>query len=86
MLNICLKTGVFILHKEGEAMRFGDYLSKEQKQQLNKMASKHKPRKAKVQSKPKHKKQEDISFSELERMMGKYRDTYTRRNGAVMRK
>ncbi|MEH7249153.1 hypothetical protein V7114_20550 [Neobacillus niacini] len=71
-------------------MRLGDYLSKEQKQQLNKMVSQSKPRRGKGPDKPKPndkpKKQEDLSFRDIEDLMGTRRDTYKRVNGAVRRK
>lgn len=54
-------------------MRFEDHLSKEQKQQLEKMRV------------PK-KKKEHFSRRELEELMGMNRDTYTRKNGAIRRK
>jgi hypothetical protein len=66
-------------------MRIADHLSKEQKQQLSKITPKKK-RKAKVQSKPKPKKKENLSFRDIEELMGTRRDTYERRNGAVRRK
>jgi hypothetical protein len=60
-------------------MRIADHLSKEQKQQLSKVTPKNK-RKVKVQSKPK--KKENLSFRDIEELMGTRRDTYERRNGA----
>jgi hypothetical protein len=75
----------FIFKREGEAMRLGDQLTKEQKQQLNKMVQ-SKPRKGKSPDKPKPKKKEDLSLRDIQELMGMNRDTYTRRNGAVRRK
>ncbi|MBT2735149.1 hypothetical protein [Bacillus sp. ISL-7] len=46
-------------------MRIGDRLSKEQKQQLNKMVSNPKPRKAEVRNKPKPKKQEKVDWADI---------------------
>jgi hypothetical protein len=66
-------------------MRIADHLSKEQKQQLSKMTPKKK-RKAKVQSKPKPNKKENLSFRDIEELMGTRRDTYERRNGAVRKR
>jgi hypothetical protein len=60
-------------------MRFEDHLSREQRQQLNKM----RPKPAKRKSK---RKQEHLSRREWEDIMGVHRDTYERRNGAVRRK
>jgi hypothetical protein len=51
-------------------MKLGNYLSKEQKQQLNQMAKGH----------------EKLSRKEWEDIMGKNRDIYKRVNGAVRRK
>ena len=67
-------------------MRIADHLSKEQKQQLRKIQTPKKKRKGKVQSKPKTKKKENLSFRDIEELMGTRRDTYERRNGAVRRK
>jgi hypothetical protein len=67
-------------------MRLGDQLSKEQKQQLNKMVNQPKPKKGEVPGKPMPKKKEDLSFRDIQELMGMNRDTYTRRNGAVRRK
>jgi hypothetical protein len=67
-------------------MRLGDQLSKEQKQQLNKMVNHSKPSRGKVSDKPKPKKKEDLSFKDIQELMGMNRDTYTRKNGAVRRK
>jgi hypothetical protein len=64
-------------------MRIADHLSKEQKQQLSKVTPKNK-RKVKVQSKPK--KKENLSFRDIEELMGTRRDTYERRNGAMRRR
>jgi hypothetical protein len=63
-------------------MRIADHLSKEQKQQLSKV---HTPKK-KRKGKPKPKKKENFSFRDIEELMGRYRDTYERRNRAVRRK
>jgi hypothetical protein len=60
-------------------MKFEDHLSKEQRQQLNKMRTKPSKRKTK-------RKQEHLSRREWEDIMGVYRATYERRNGAVRRK
>lgn len=60
-------------------MRLGDQLSKEQKQQLNKMAVSNKKQSHK-------KKTEQLSQRDWEELMGMNRDTYIRRNGAVRRK
>jgi hypothetical protein len=54
------------------AVRIEDRISKEQKQQLQKMKS------------PKNK--DNLSFRDIEELMGTRRDTYERRNGAVRRK
>jgi hypothetical protein len=60
-------------------MKIADHLSKEQKQKLSKITPKKK-RKAKP------KKKENLSFRDIEELMGTRRDTYERRNGAVRRK
>lgn len=52
-------------------MRFEDYLSKEQRQQLKKVSKK---------------KQEHLSRKDWEDLMGINRDIYTRKNGAWRRK
>jgi hypothetical protein len=57
-------------------MKFADHLSQEQKEQLEKAKS----------SKKKHKRKENLSFRDLEELMGTRRETYERRNGAVRRK
>jgi hypothetical protein len=62
-------------------MRIADHLSKEQKQQLSKITPKKKRK-----TKPKPKKKENLSFRDIEELMGTRRDTYERRNGAVRRK
>jgi hypothetical protein len=68
-------------------MKLGDQLSKEQKQQLNKMVSHSKPRRSKdAPDKPKPKKKEDLSFRDIQELMGTNRDTYKRVRGAVRRK
>ncbi|SMQ75930.1 hypothetical protein SAMN05444673_2572 [Bacillus sp. OV166] len=59
-------------------MRIADHLSKEQKQQLNKMRSSPK--------KKSRKKEEHLSQKDWEVLMGMNRDTYKRVNGAVRRK
>jgi hypothetical protein len=63
-------------------MRFADHLSKEQKQQLNKLGKLPE----KNLQKTKQKKKENLSFRGWEDIMGTRRDTYERRNGAVRRK
>jgi hypothetical protein len=60
-------------------MKFEDHLSKEQRQQLNKMRTKPSKRKTK-------RKQEHLSRRDWEDLMGMHMDTYERRNGAVRRK
>jgi hypothetical protein len=65
--------------QEGVEMRIADHLSKEQKQQLSKIQTPKKKRKAK----PKPKKKENLSFRDIEELMGTRRDTYERRNGAT---
>lgn len=62
-------------------MRIGDHLSKEQKQQLNKLATDHKQK-----PKTKSKKLENLSFRDWEDIMGTRRDTFERKNGAMRRK
>lgn len=62
-------------------MRIADHLSKEQKQQLNKL--KVQSPKKKQQKKIKKRKQERVNWPEI---MGINRDTYIRKNGAVRRK
>jgi hypothetical protein len=59
-------------------MRIADHLNKEQKQQLSKIQTPKKKRKAK--------KKENLSFRDIEELMGTRRDTYERRNGAMRRK
>jgi hypothetical protein len=54
------------------AVRIEDRISKEKKQQLQKMKS--------------PKKKEKLSTKDIEELMGTRRDTYERRNGAVRRK
>lgn len=66
-------------------MKIVDFLSKEQKQQLNKMAADNK-QKPITKRKIKPKKQEQLSQKDIEELMGMHMDTYTRRNGAVRRK
>jgi hypothetical protein len=61
-------------------MRIADHLSKEQKQQLNKMVSKQKPRKAKVQLNPKPKNQEKVDWEDL--MGSKNRGLRRKKGGA----
>jgi hypothetical protein len=56
-------------------MRIEDHLSKEQKQQLNNIGKKKKQKRKRKQAK--------VNWKEI---MGVYRDTYERRNGAVRRK
>jgi hypothetical protein len=63
-------------------MRIADHLSKEKKQQLNNMQTPKKKRKGK----PKTKKKENLSFRDIEELMGTRRDTYERRNGAMRRR
>lgn len=60
-------------------MQIRDYLTKEQKQQLNKI-------KTSPQKKKKRKRKENLSFNDWQEIMGVSRDIYTRRNGAVRRK
>lgn len=78
--------GAFYFAKKGDVMKFADHLSKEQKQQLDKIKSPKKKRKGKVQYKPRSNKKEKLSFRDIEELMGTRRDTYERRNGAVRRK
>lgn len=66
-------------------MKLVDFLSKEQKQQLNKIAGNQK-QKPITKRKVKPKKQEQLSHKDIEDLMGIHMDTYTRRNGAVRRK
>jgi hypothetical protein len=70
----------FYFIKEGEAMRFEDHLTKEQKQQLRNIQH------STTKSKTKQKKKECFSRKDLEELMGLHMDTYTRRNGAWRRK
>jgi hypothetical protein len=65
-------------------MRIADHLSKEQKQQLNKMAKANK--KIVFKSKPKHKRDENLSRNDWLNIMGVHMDVYKRVNGAVRRK
>lgn len=65
-------------------MKIAGHLTKEQKRQLNKMASPKKKRKKKRMPKPKN--EEKLSFREWENIMGIHRDIYIRHNGAVRRK
>jgi hypothetical protein len=58
--------------KKVMAVRIEDRISKEKKQQLQKMKS--------------PKKKEKLSTKDIEELMGTRRDTYERRNGAVRRK
>ncbi|SDM17674.1 hypothetical protein [Bacillus sp. OK048] len=59
------------MNKEGVEMRIEDHLTKEQKQQLEKLKSPNK---------------EKLSTKDIEELMGTRRDRYERRNGAVRRK
>jgi Spy/CpxP family protein refolding chaperone len=56
-------------------MRFEDHLSREQRQQLNKMRTKSTKRKPKRM-------QEHLSRRDLEELMGMNRQTYYKKNGA----
>lgn len=70
----------FIFIREGEDMKLGNYLSKEQKQQLNQIA---KSSGKKKDRNPMHIKTEKVNWPEI---MGMNRDIYTRKNGAIRRK
>jgi non-homologous end joining protein Ku len=54
----------FYFIKEGEAMRFEDHLTIEQKQQLHELVS-SKKKKPKPKSKPKQKKQEHVDWLDI---------------------
>jgi hypothetical protein len=65
-------------------MRIADQIPDKQKQQLSKMKSPKKNPKEKPITK--QKKKENLSFKDIEELMGTRRDTYERKNGAVRRK
>jgi hypothetical protein len=65
-------------------MKFADHLTKEQIQKFNQL---RRAERNKKENKPKHKsKKENLSYKDIEELMGTHRDIYTRKNGAVRRK
>lgn len=69
---------LFILHKEGELMRFADHLSKDSIRKFNQL--RRAARNEKEKTKPK---QEKVNWND---MMGTNRDTFKRVGGRVRRK
>ncbi|KWW17982.1 hypothetical protein AS888_20965 [Peribacillus simplex] len=63
-------------------MKFADHLSKSDIQKFNQLRKGSKQRKS--ESKPKRKK--ELSFKDVEELMGMNRDTYRRVGGSVRRK
>lgn len=62
-------------------MKVADLISRETKQQINRIASSKKKHKKK-----KHKSREQLSIRDIENLMGMHMDTYERRRGALRRK
>jgi hypothetical protein len=84
--------------QEGDVVKFADHLSKETIKKFNEIRNAPeqqeqlpkppKPNQKKPINKPKanRKKEESLSFKDIEELMGTRRDTYSRVRGAVRRK
>lgn len=64
-------------------MKIAALLTKEQKQQLNKIASPKRKRKKKSSTNPKTKKKVNLSFKDYESLMGKNMRTLHRKRGGA---